>query len=231
LGLHLVPAGIYTDEALHVNKRIPTGTNLSEAPKKTARGRPKTFDPERTLDVAIDSYWREGPSGISLNEVCRRAGVSKPGLYREFGDDDGLMAAVLTRYGERVLAPALAMTTDDRPFGEVLDALVGFMTRDPDSGPAGCLYAKMSSSRSRLGPVSRARLDGLREEAVAAYARWIDRAKARGDVADAVSTNVAAEFMNAQFINILTQMAAGEDPAMVRAQARMAFAGLTGTAP
>ena len=71
---------------------------MSTSPHKPARGRPKTFDRDRTLDVAMESYWREGPGGISLNEVCRRAQVSKPGLYREFGNEDGLLDAVLTRW-------------------------------------------------------------------------------------------------------------------------------------
>ena len=35
-------------------------------------------------------------------------------------------------------------------------------------------------------------------------------------------------FVVAQFMNILSQMATGEDPAMVRAQANLAFVGLTG---
>lgn len=201
---------------------------MNERPDKPARGRPKTFDRERTLDVAVDSYWREGPSGMSLNEVCRRAGVSKPGVYREFGSEDRLMDAVLTRYSETVLAPAMELTAQDRPFNEVLDGLVDFMTRGPDSGPAGCLLVKMRTSRSRLGRITRAHVDKLRDTAVAAYASWIDRAKARGDIEIPVPTNVAAQFVDTQFTNIVMQMAAGEDPAMVRAQAQLAFAGLTG---
>ena len=195
---------------------------------KPVRGRPKTFDRDRTLDVAMESYWREGPSGMSLNEVCRRAEVSKPGLYREFGNEDGLMDAVLTRYGERVLMPVMALTTEDRPFHDVLDMLLDFMTTIPESGPEGCLLAKLRSSSSQLGPITRAHVLRLRAASVGAYGRWVNQARTRGEIDLPVTTEFAAAFIDAQFINILSQMATGEDPARVRAQANLAFVGLTG---
>ena len=43
----------------------------------------------------MDSYWRDGVENVSLNELCRRAEVSKPGVYREFGGEEGLLDAVL----------------------------------------------------------------------------------------------------------------------------------------
>ena len=201
---------------------------MLDTDKKSARGRPKTFDRDRTLEVALDNYWREGPNGMSLNEVCRRALVSKPGVYREFGSEDGLMDAVLTLYSERVLAPIMKLTTEERPFDEMLGTMVDFMTTAPTSGPTGCLLAKMRASPSRLGPVTRAHIERLREASVEAYVGWIEGARARGEFKLSIATTLAAQFIDAQFNNILAQMATGEDPVMVRAQAQLAFASLTG---
>lgn len=44
------------------------------------RGRPRTFDRDRALGVVIDSYWRGSVDSVSVNEIYRRAKVSKPGL-------------------------------------------------------------------------------------------------------------------------------------------------------
>jgi len=192
------------------------------------RGRPKTFDRDRAIEVAMDCYWREGADGVSLNEICRRAEVSKPGLYREFGGEDGLMAAALERYAATVLAPTLEQTRLDRPFREVLETLVGFMT-DPDRPvPTGCLLSSMRVSPARLGPVTRARVGALGDGARADYAAWVQRAKERGELAPDVPVEVAAAFIDTQFTTLLVQMAAGEDPELLRSQARLAFAGLTG---
>ncbi|MEY2982122.1 MAG: hypothetical protein RL562_2349 [Planctomycetota bacterium] len=194
---------------------------------KRGRGRPKTFDRSRVLDVAMDSYWRDGVDGLSLNEICRRSGVSKPGLYREFGGEDGLMDAVLEQYAGAVLEPLTRLLESDRPFGQVLADLIASMTQAERSQPAGCLLAKMRGSPSRLGPATRARLDALRAGAVAAYAAWVGRGKARGEIAPDIPTDVAAAFLDTQFTTLLVQMAAGEDPALLRGQARLAFMGLT----
>lgn len=176
----------------------------------------------------MDCYWREGADGVSLNEICRRAEVSKPGVYREFGGEDGLMDAALERYATTVLAPTLEQTRLDRPFREVLDTLIGFMT-DPDRPvPTGCLLSSMRVSPSRLGPATRARVDALRDGARTTYAAWVQRARNRGEIAAEVPTSVAAAFIDTQFTSLLVQMAAGEDPELLRAQARLAFAGLTG---
>ncbi len=199
-------------------------------PDKTPIGRPKTFDRDEVVGIALQTYWREGIDGISLNELCRRASVSKPGLYREFGGEDGLMDAALELYAEIVLSPLLEQTTHDRPFGETLTAILETLTDINRSGPAGCLLVKMQQSPSRLGPATRARVEGLRSSARLAYAEWIDRAKERGDISPDVSTPVAAALLDIQSNTLLTQMALGEDPELLRAQAALAFAGLTNSA-
>jgi AcrR family transcriptional regulator len=197
----------------------------SDAPR---RGRPKTFDRDRVIDVGMDCYWREGTDGVPLNELCRRAQVSKPGIYREFGGEDGLMDAVLERYAETVLAPTWEQTTHDRPFAEALATLVGFMTDADDTRPAGCLLSMMRVLSSHLGPSTRARVEALGAHARVTYAAWVERAKTRGEIAPSVSTTVAAAFIDTQFTMLLVQMALGADPELLRAQAGLAFAGLVG---
>ncbi|MEQ8842021.1 MAG: TetR/AcrR family transcriptional regulator [Acidimicrobiales bacterium] len=181
------------------------------------------------IDVAMDNYWREGTDAVSLNELCRRAGVSKPALYREFGGEDGLMDATLEHYAETVLAPMLDLTTHDDPFEDVLASMIDIMIDLDRDMPPGCLLAKMRVLSSRLGAATQTRTNNLRVEAQARYADWVERAKARGDITADIPTTVAAAFIDNQFTALLTQVALGEDPDMLRAQSRLTFAGLTGT--
>ena len=201
---------------------------MTDDSTKRRRGRPKTFDRARTLDVAIDSYWRDGVDAVSVNEICRRAKISKPGLYREFGDEDHLMDAALTRYSETVLGPVLATLSDDRPFRETLDSLIDFATREetPDV-PSGCLFAKMRNFRWRLGPVTGAHVDALREGAVAAYAAWLERRANHGEIELPAPIQATATYVDTQLTLMLTRISAGEDHELVRAHARLAFAVLT----
>lgn len=176
----------------------------------------------------MESYWREGLHALSMNEICRRAGISKPGLYREFGGEDPLMDAALSHYSDTVLAPVLATLSEDRPFRDTLASLVDFATREarPDV-PAGCLFAHMRGVRWRLGPVTSDHVDRLREGAVAAYSAWLARSADRGEIVLPVSVEVAATYVDAQLTALATQAVEGEDPDTLRAHAALAFAPLT----
>jgi AcrR family transcriptional regulator len=66
-------------------------------------GRPITRNRTQVLETALNAYWRNDRAAVSVNAVCVLAGISKPSLYREFGSEDGLTAAVLERYRQTVL--------------------------------------------------------------------------------------------------------------------------------
>ena len=45
------------------------------------RGRPKTFDRDQVIEVALMSYWRDGSSKVSLNEINPAMPQSIVALY------------------------------------------------------------------------------------------------------------------------------------------------------
>jgi AcrR family transcriptional regulator len=202
---------------------------MSDESTPRPRGRPKTFDRAHALDTAVDSYWREGVDAVSLNEICRRAGVAKPGLYREFGDEDHLMDAALTRYHADVLVPLLASLRDDRPFRETLEFLLAAITTPTVAGgPSGCLIAKMRAARLRLGPVTGEHIDRISIEMKAAYAAWLRRCAQSGDIELSESVETTASYIDAQLTMALNRIGAGEDPTTARTHTRMAFAAIIG---
>ena len=54
------------------------------------------------VDAAVTAIERNGPD-VSVAEIARVAGVTKPVLYRQFADKDDLMRAVGVAEGERIL--------------------------------------------------------------------------------------------------------------------------------
>lgn len=175
------------------------------------------------------SYWCDGVRNVSMNEICRRANVSKPGVYREFGSEDGLMDAAVEHYRATVVGPLLELLGSDRPFVEVLECLLLFMT-EPSGRPAGCLLAELRSAPGRLGAMTAASVDAITEELRQAYEHWFRQALARGEVDTSISPDLATHFIDTQFTTVLLQMALGAEPRLVRAQAELAFSALTRTA-
>jgi AcrR family transcriptional regulator len=54
--------------------------------EKPTRGRPRTMNEEAVLDVAVSAYQKTDPADVSVNAICQMAGISKPSLYRAFGN-------------------------------------------------------------------------------------------------------------------------------------------------
>ena len=152
---------------------MPSNTTMAKA----SRGRPKTTDRKQIITVAMQAYWREDVESVSLNEICRRAEVAKPGLYREFGNEDGLLKAVLVVYPQQVLATVYQRIATDAPFRATLDGLVSIVTRSGDTPffgdaqavPSGCLFAKMRESYRHLGEETRAEVDRAKAKILTLY--------------------------------------------------------------
>ncbi len=68
--------------------------------------RPRSFNPDETLDLARDVFWRKGFQSTSLDDITAATGLAKPSLYAAFGDKNALFLKVLDRYHERIIANA-----------------------------------------------------------------------------------------------------------------------------
>ena len=170
----------------------------------------------------MNAYWQDDRAAVSLNAVCALVGISKPSLYRDFGSEDGLTAAVLERYTQAMLAPVEALLSGPQPYGSKLDALISFASDDPQM-EAGCLFVKMRATRSRFGPKTQALLAALEAHFQAHYVRLFHEAADRGKWRAAIATNLAASYLQEQMGLAVSQRAAGKSPASVRALLALAI--------
>src|SRR4051812_12282832 len=86
------------------------------------------------LDAAVRVIRRDGPTP-SMDAIAAEAGITKPILYRHFGDRGGLVAALASRFATElrdVLTGALSADDDPRAvFVGTVDAYLAFVERDP----------------------------------------------------------------------------------------------------
>ena len=64
---------------------------------KRAPGRPKAFLPEDALDRAVEMFWEHGYEGVDVERIARAVHVTKPALYRAFGDKPTLLLKAVER--------------------------------------------------------------------------------------------------------------------------------------
>ncbi|MEM9266351.1 MAG: TetR/AcrR family transcriptional regulator [Cyanobacteria bacterium P01_F01_bin.13] len=60
--------------------------------------RPREFDPQIALQAAIQVFWEKGYYDTSVDEVVKRSGVAKYGIYNTFGPKRELFKKVLKQY-------------------------------------------------------------------------------------------------------------------------------------
>jgi AcrR family transcriptional regulator len=119
----------------------------------------ETIDVGRTrgklLRAAAELFYREG-TAVGVEEIARRAAVSKLTIYRHFGSKDGLLDEVLRQRSDDVIAWLQAAS--DRPNDPVerllavFDALHGWYT---EARFRGC--AIVNAATQSLAPSSPAR--------------------------------------------------------------------------
>jgi AcrR family transcriptional regulator len=192
------------------------------------RGRPQTLDRDAVTKIALACYWQDGPTRVSISQICQAANVSKPSLYREFGSDDGLRDAALDLYRQVALVPYYENMNRGIGFKHEIEALIAFMTQDRTvlGIPSGCLQVEMRSSFGDLGDVTRAKVDLMRGETLETYEKWIDRAKSTGECTADISSKAAAFFCDVQNMGAMRMQREGVPNEIIGQTLKFAFSTL-----
>ncbi len=176
------------------------------------KGRPKTIDLEKIKKIAMSNYWSHGPTNVSLNEICYKAKISKPGFYREFGGEDGLMKSALLLYKNSLIQQILDILNLEKTFDETLDLLVAYIieNKDKEQKENGCLLAKFRQSRKKFGKKTQEQIDIILKERHLVFELWIKKAKSKGEFSLPLTSNFVANYIISQLDYAVSGLANGE---------------------
>lgn len=97
--------------------------------------RPREFDLDTALASAMDVFWANGYEETSLPQLLEGMSLSRGSLYKAFIDKRSLFMAVLKKYDEDVVLPAVSLLNNaeisdgteriELLFGGVLDIVKG----------------------------------------------------------------------------------------------------------
>ncbi|MEU6678467.1 TetR/AcrR family transcriptional regulator [Streptomyces sp. NPDC046925] len=151
---------------------------------------------ERILRVAADLVARSADGDVSTRAVCEAAQVGAPALYRQFGDKQGLLSAVVDHGFDKYLATkrqreATANPVDDLRDG--WDSHVDFALRNPN------LYRLMNSPAMRTPPAA-----ALESHQI--LTRDLERAAARGKLR--LAPELAAEMIMSANVGVSLMLVA-----------------------
>ena len=166
--------------------------------KKNTRGRPRILNKETIINIAFDEYWINGISEVPLSSIAKIAKVSRPGIYKEFNDEDGLKSEVLQKY-IKALDTTVIPTYENSDHPEIVyahfhniiysatsDNFKGFSSNTTGAkrpkNAKGCLFEKSRLTRNKLGKKSLKTLNNWEEKRRKVFASYISRGIKNGYV-------------------------------------------------
>ena len=189
------------------------------------RGRPRGFDRDRALDLALNVFWRLGYEGASIADLTQALGIAPTSLYAAFGSKAELYQEALRRYasGEGAFSSALASGE-----GSARDAVASVLHEcacrfaNP-AHPPGCMIATgVLACAEENGPMAD-HLAGLRRRAAAAFAARIEQGIAAGELAAGTDSQAVARFYGTVIQGMSVQATDGAGAAALHLIADMAM--------
>ena len=178
-------------------------------PEKARPGRPRAFDEDVALEIAMRIFWQKGYEATSMTDLTQAMGINPPSLYAAFGNKESLFLRVLERYSagpaayvlKALDAPTARKVAEQRLFGAI-DSI-------RKDCPTGCLVAQEASRcLDANDPIGR-KLSEFCDASHQAFVRRFKRAKAEGDLPQDADPNALARYLNTVAQGVAVQAAAG----------------------
>jgi AcrR family transcriptional regulator len=192
-----------------------------KAPKFQRRSEER---PREICAAALEVFAEKGFAAARLDEIARRAGVSKGTLYLYFKDKEDLFTAVIRdTVAPNIAAIRSTVEAVDLPFAEVIRTLLPRFAEITARVPVGAV-AKMVIGESRNFPeLAKVYYDLVVSQAIALLSGLIERAQAKGEVRAGDARLHAMTLMGPMLMGLLwreTLQPAGATPIDVGALAR-----------
>lgn len=201
----------------------------SPAPKR--RGRPRAYDPEVALQRALETFWKSGYSGTSLDDLAAATGMNRPSLYAGFGDKRAIYLKALEHYWQRNLRAMRSALAPERPLREALQsvfegALAIYFSGD--GRPRGCFAFGTATTEVVADPLIRAAFNrGTRSLDECLEARF-RIARDNGEVSADADPETMAELAAAVLSRLAIRARAGTPRAELAQFARKAVLAICG---
>ena len=186
--------------------------------------RPREFDPNELLQTAIDLFWEKGYFDASVDELVRRSGVAKYGIYGTFGTKQELFRKVLAQYAadrhrdiQKPIRQANASLPEIKKF---FKQAVTLMTQE--NRPCGCLIVRTGLELGARDAEIRDYVKHFFAETRAALARCLQQAIERGELDASTDVPALAAYLVTEFRTAL--MLAGSGHSRREIQTHLAFA-------
>lgn len=188
-----------------------------------ALGRPREFDTDTALDLALHVFWRKGYEGASMTDLTEAMGITKPSLYAAFGNKEDLFRKALDRYVDGpggYFRTGLEKPTAREAVEHILYESVEAVT-DPKN--PGCLAVQGALCCGDAAETIKQELTARRSKSEDDLRIRFTRAIAEGDLPGDADAGDLARYVSAILQGMAVQAAGGAPREQLRKLADMAM--------
>jgi len=190
--------------------------------------RNREFDPKEALDKAMMVFWQKGYVDTSIDDLVDATGVSRYGLYGEFGSKHGLFLASLDHYQDTAVKAFFGIV--ERPAAAMAEIRLYFDTiLDLYSQPAGKLGCLMCNSATEVAPHDKAvqkKVKGALDRMTSGFGIALTNAQKRGEVRADLDIKQAADFLTGILLGASVMVRSGANKQMIANTIQMSLASL-----
>jgi AcrR family transcriptional regulator len=157
---------------------------------KRSVGRPKTLSREHVINTAFGEYWLHGINNVPVSKVALSSGVSRPGIYIEFTNEDELKCEVLKKYFNEIAGPVFKNYDNYNDYPNHVTTLINerngniklsdnpkYNCVEKPKNAIGCLLIRAILLKFTLGPISQKVISDFEEYRLKQFKKYIINAK------------------------------------------------------
>jgi AcrR family transcriptional regulator len=189
---------------------------------RSGLGRPREFDRDAALQIAMKLFCEHGFEGVSIADLTQAMNISPPSLYAAFDSKEALYRQALALYLQRTDLPHIETRGAIRD--QVATLLRGAVRAATDPGyPAGCMITAGMLNCGAEYQALAATLTKLRNDRRQEFACHLRQAVARGELPPDTNTDAASRYIAALIQGIAIQAKDGASQAELFAMVDVAI--------
>ena len=188
--------------------------------------RPREFDEDAVLDIAIKQFWLNGYEATSVRELASNMGLAGASLYNAFGDKRSLYRRALERYWDQTFRERVGRLEEGTPadsairtfFGGIIDRAA------TDKRKRGCMLVNSTLESVSGDPERRRIADAFLREAESFFLRCVTAGQKEGTITKSQARGDLARMLPVQLLGIRVLARRNSDRDILEAAIRPVFA-------
>lgn len=177
-------------------------------------GRPLEFDPDESLETAMQLFWSKGYEATSLQDLLNAMALSKSSFYQAFGGKHPLFEQCINRYRDKLATQMLDRLRRAKSGKAFIEESLYSLAEEVrcSEQPRGCLIMNSATEFAQRDPVVAELIAQGTEKFTNVFLAAVKRAQAEGDIPLQKNAHALARYLVSSISGLKTMAKAGTDP-------------------